>query len=145
MSTLGKRLAVMLSAVTASLLVAAPAATANASDSPPLSIAMSPSPSTLLLSVSDGEQVRFGARTVVLRCQPAGGNHPKSATACAQLAGRGGDFAALNVDPGQRCILLYAPVTVTALGTWHDEVVRYQETFGNSCMLHAKTGAVFQF
>lgn len=143
MNTVGKRLAVFLSAITTSLAVTAPAAIAEPPDSPPSAISWSPS--ALLLSVSSGEGVRPAARRVLLRCHPTGGDHPKASAACTRLASRDGDLAALNADPGRACVLLYAPVTVTASGSWHGRLVRYQETFGNTCALRAKTGTVFQF
>ena len=132
-----------LSAITTSFAVTAPAGAAEPPDNPPPAISITPS--TMMLSVSTGERVRPDARRVVLQCHPAGGDHPKAVAACMRLASRGGQFATLNAHPNRPCVLLHAPVTVTASGSWRGRLVRYQETFGNSCVLRAKTGPVFQF
>ena len=101
--------------------------------------------STFTLTVNNGEKPDPAtARSIKLTCEPAGGTHPDPETACKQLAQVNGDFGALNVNPGP-CILIWAPVTVTAKGTWRGTPVSYQETFPNSCVLGRQTGAVFAF
>lgn len=101
--------------------------------------------SSLVLSISSAQQATPTAERVTLNCRPAGGSHPRASLACGQLRSVHGDFASLNLHPDRPCILLYAPVTVTAAGTWNGEPVLYRETFGNTCVLTARTGAVFQF
>lgn len=98
-----------------------------------------------MLSVNPGEDVSADARRVLLQCHPAGGDHPQPVRACMRLAARGGHVSELNAHPDRPCTLLHAPVTVSASGTWRGRLVRYQETFGNDCVLHAKTGVVFEF
>lgn len=149
MNTVRRRVGAFVSAVAATLLVGAPAVAAAPppGNAPPDSAAppIHRMPSTLLLSVNPGDNVRPDAQRVLLRCHPAGGDHPQPMKACARLASRGGHVSDLNARPDTPCVLRHAPVTVSAWGTWHGRLVRYQETFGNDCMLHAKTGAVFRF
>ncbi|MDM4719076.1 SSI family serine proteinase inhibitor [Micromonospora sp. WMMA1363] len=83
-------------------------------------------------------------RATVLRCEPAGGTHPRAASACQDVAAVDGNLAALSVNPGF-CTLEYAPVTVRALGLWRDRPVSYTETFGNQCELLRETGSLFAF
>jgi hypothetical protein len=42
-------------------------------------------------------------------------------------------------------MMIYDPVTVTATGRWKAKPVRFTHTYGNPCVLHAATGAVFAF
>ena len=39
--------------------------------------------------------------------------------------------------------LLYAPVTVQARGQWNGRPVEYRQSFSNTCLMEARTGAVF--
>lgn len=83
-------------------------------------------------------------RAAVLRCEPAGGTHPRAASACQDVAAVDGNLAALSVNPGF-CTLEYVPVTVQAVGLWQNRPVAYSETFGNRCELLRETGALFAF
>jgi len=84
--------------------------------------------------------------TVVLQCDPTGGTHPKAAEACADVAKAGGDLAQMpaNAKP-QACFMIYAPVTVTAQGKWQGQPVRFTKKYPNTCVMHDKTGSVFDF
>ena len=101
--------------------------------------------SALLLSVRQGEHPRPNSDEALLLCQPSGGSHPSAARACAQLARQHGKVAEVRLPSKRPCVLIYAPVTVTASGTWHGRPIHYTETFGNACMLHTTKGAIFRF
>ncbi|MFB9834675.1 SSI family serine proteinase inhibitor, partial [Actinoallomurus acaciae] len=85
-------------------------------------------------------------RTVTLQCYPTGGTHPKAAQACSDVARSGGDLAQMPANTNPRaCFMIYSPVTVTAQGQWHGQAVRYTKKFPNTCVMHDKTGSVFDF
>ena len=84
------------------------------------------------------------AAAVILRCDPAGGAHPKKGKACAALAKAAGDPARLTPKPAM-CTLEYAPITAEITGTWRGRTVDWSHTFGNSCDLARTTGVVFAF
>ncbi len=134
---LAKRVAALFAAIV--LGTAALAVTATPAHAAPVAPAAT---SVLLLSVVPHDT---GApRAAALRCEPAGGTHPRAASACQDLTTVDGNVAALSVDPGF-CTLEYAPVTVHAVGLWRDRPVSYTETFGNRCALLRETGALFAF
>ncbi|MFI6518481.1 SSI family serine proteinase inhibitor [Spirillospora sp. NPDC050679] len=84
-----------------------------------------------------------GTRTVTLTCGPAGGEHPRAARACAELARSGGRF---EHDSGDRiCTLEYAPVIAEAQGHWRGRPARFQREYPNGCVLRAYTGTIFAF
>lgn len=84
------------------------------------------------------------AAVVTLECDPAGGNHPHAARACAALEEADGDFANL---PKQQtlCPLIYDPVTATASGSWHGRPVMAHREYPNRCAANADSGGVFGF
>ncbi|MDR7301195.1 SSI family serine proteinase inhibitor [Haloactinomyces albus] len=85
-------------------------------------------------------------RAVVLTCGPAGGTHPKAASACENLDRAGGKFSGLRAGrDNAMCPLVYRPVTVTATGTWEGTPVKHEKTYSNACVLTAHTGPVFDF
>ncbi|GAA4017614.1 hypothetical protein GCM10022247_46190 [Allokutzneria multivorans] len=104
-----------------------------------------PPAAALVLTSTPGEAPAPSARRVPLTCSPDGGGHPAPVASCAALARTGGSVAALHLDPGASCPLIYAPVTTTATGTWFGRRVREQITFPNRCVLIAKTGPLFRF
>jgi hypothetical protein len=84
--------------------------------------------------------------TVVLQCDPTGGTHPKAAEACADVAKAGGNLAQMPAGAAPRaCFMIYAPVTVTAQGKWQGQPVRFTKKYPNTCVMHDKTGSVFDF
>lgn len=85
------------------------------------------------------------AHGVNLMCDPPSGTHPAAAQACADLAAANGEIANIAEDQTVFCPQIFEPVTALALGTWRGELVVFMETFPNSCVLAAQTGAVFQF
>ncbi|MFC4064202.1 SSI family serine proteinase inhibitor [Actinoplanes subglobosus] len=86
----------------------------------------------------------YQAKSVRLTCGPAGGDHPRAGQACATLRGAGGDPA--NLKGGDSlCILLYQPVTASMDGTWRGKLVKWRQTFGNSCEMTRATGVLFDF
>jgi hypothetical protein len=100
--------------------------------------------SQLVLTTAAGEKARPVQRRVVLTCSPAGGTHKQAKAACAALNAAKGNPAAIKND-GSMCMMIYDPVTVTATGRWKAKSVRFTHTYGNPCVLHAATGAVFAF
>jgi hypothetical protein len=107
-----------------------------------------PLPATLRLSVTHGPQpsgngVISSYRTLLLTCDPAGGDHPRAAQACAQLAESEGTFDRDVQDV--ICTREYAPVTVEAVGRWQGRLVRFRKAYGNDCDMAARTGSLFDF
>ncbi|MCY9787383.1 SSI family serine proteinase inhibitor [Nocardiopsis sp. EMB25] len=80
-------------------------------------------------------------REVSLVCAPKGGagSHPRAADACAAIA-RAGSIKAVPADPAAACTLEYRPVIASARGSEN-----YRAKFGNTCLLHAAKGVVFDF
>ncbi|MFC5181765.1 SSI family serine proteinase inhibitor [Actinomadura harenae] len=85
-----------------------------------------------------------GTRTVVLRCDPPGGDHPKAAQACADLTRSSGRF---DHDPARNevCPMIYHPVIAQATGRWHSKGVRFRKRYGNDCVMRSRTARVFAF
>jgi Subtilisin inhibitor-like len=100
--------------------------------------------SRLVLTIAAGEKAKPVQHRVTLTCSPAGGTHKQAKAACAALNAAKGDPAAITND-GSMCMMIYDPVTVTANGRWKGKAVRFTHTYGNPCVLHAATGAVFAF
>ncbi|WP_158891384.1 SSI family serine proteinase inhibitor [Amycolatopsis anabasis] len=94
----------------------------------------------LNLSVTDAAGSTAAA---TLDCPQGTGNHRYGDEACRQLAAAGGDPDRLTGVPGMVCTKQYEPVQATVTGTWNGKPLHWQHTFGNSCELHAATGAVF--
>ncbi|MGV9532584.1 SSI family serine proteinase inhibitor [Streptosporangium sandarakinum] len=100
----------------------------------------------LVLTATPGERFSAAAsRSALLVCDPTRGSHPQGAQACGQLSVVNGEFTALRPLPGVACTMQYDPVTVTASGIWDGRTIRYQHTFGNSCVMRSTTGSVFAF
>lgn len=86
------------------------------------------------------------SRTVVLRCDPPGGTHPKAAEACAEVAKTNGDLKQLPASTNPRaCFMIYAPVKVSAEGDYHGQAMRFTAQFPNTCVMRDKTGSIFDF
>lgn len=99
-------------------------------------------PTQLVLKTSTGT----GApHSVTLRCDPAGGTHPKASQACADLARSHGEISATRDSRSRACFMIYSPVTVSAEGTWHGQNVNFGSKFPNTCALRSKTGSIFDF
>ncbi|TQJ03504.1 subtilisin inhibitor-like [Amycolatopsis cihanbeyliensis] len=99
----------------------------------------------LILTISEGERARPDAAGAVLTCEPAGGTHPLSEAACAELAAVNGEVAAVELEPQRPCYLIYRPLTVTAHGSWDGRPISYRETFPNDCVLDVIKGPIFRF
>lgn len=95
----------------------------------------------LFVTVTMADADTSSIRGTLLRCDPPQG-HGRAAEACAQLEAAGGDISAI---PPQDvfCPMIYAPVTAHARGQWNGRPVEYKETFSNTCVMGARTGAVF--
>ncbi|GAA3166501.1 hypothetical protein GCM10010466_66600 [Planomonospora alba] len=81
------------------------------------------------------------ARTATLTCGPDGGTHADPAAACAQLRRTGGRVEGIPESQGA-CTLEYAPVRVSATGTWQGRQYRYERTYPNRCAAVRATGGV---
>ncbi|WP_449064668.1 SSI family serine proteinase inhibitor [Planomonospora algeriensis] len=66
---------------------------------------------------------------------------PRAAAACDRLRRAGGRVEDVPESPGA-CTLEYAPVRVTATGTWQGRRYRYAETHPNRCAAIRATGGV---
>jgi hypothetical protein len=82
---------------------------------------------------------------VSLRCQPAGGTHPKPVHACTELAAVNGHLERLQ-SRSHACTLIYQPVDVSAYGHWSGEPIAFAATFTNPCLAAVGTnGGIFDF
>ncbi|MBM7858997.1 SSI family serine proteinase inhibitor [Lentzea nigeriaca] len=95
----------------------------------------------LTVQYSDVEDNAFKA--TVLTCG-RGDSHPRRAQACATLASAGADLQSIRSDD-RACTFIYAPVEVTMFGFWRGKPVSEVQTYPNSCVMLAHTGAVFDF
>jgi hypothetical protein len=93
----------------------------------------------LYMHLADGS-----SSAVSLRCQPAGGTHPKPEHACAELAAVNGAFELLPSHP-KACPLIYQPVDVSAHGRWRGRPVTFAATFDNRCLAVVGTNEIFDF
>ncbi|MFI5933387.1 SSI family serine proteinase inhibitor [Actinoplanes sp. NPDC051494] len=84
------------------------------------------------------------AAAVVLRCDPAGGPHPRKGNACKALAKAGGDPARLKPAKAM-CTMEYSPVTAAVRGSWRGTKIDWSRTFGNACQMRVATGIVMIF
>ncbi|SFC12856.1 SSI family serine proteinase inhibitor [Streptomyces aidingensis] len=109
----------------------------------------------MLLTLSGRGKALSWIRWVELDCPPRGAAaqrsgsgapavHPDPARACADLDGAGGELRRMPRGD-QPCTREYDPVTASATGSWHGRPVAWHETFGNTCEMHSRTGAVFAF
>jgi hypothetical protein len=101
-------------------------------------------PSMVVLTIANGEESEPVQRAVMLRCTPAGGDHPAAADACDALEAAAGDFTAITKGASY-CAKDFRPVTVTARGVWQGALVDKRATFSNACVLTRATGQVFGF
>ncbi|MCI3242239.1 MULTISPECIES: protease inhibitor [Streptomyces] len=105
-------------------------------------------PSALVLTVGHGDSAAAATplRAVTLNCAPtASGTHPAAVSACAELRGVAGDFAALTARDDVLCTKQYDPVVVTVDGVWEGKRVSYERTFANQCVKSSYLTSVFSF
>ncbi|MEV8022316.1 SSI family serine proteinase inhibitor [Streptomyces sp. NPDC086554] len=125
-----------LATTAAALIALSAAAPAYAAELPPPS-------SGLFLTVSGGDNSWI--RGVLLKCEPEpSGRHPLAAKACAAIEKAGGDLEALPAESGI-CTRQYAPVTVSASGTYRGRPVGWRKTYDNACTMAYSTGNLFRF
>ncbi|MFS8197391.1 SSI family serine proteinase inhibitor [Streptomyces sp. CWNU-52B] len=91
--------------------------------------------------VRPGDPRSGATRGTLLLCDPPRG-HVHAARACEELRAAHGDVGLIPAEDSF-CPMVYAPVSATARGTWGGRAITYKETFANSCVLTARTGAVF--
>ncbi|MGW6538252.1 SSI family serine proteinase inhibitor [Streptomyces sp. NPDC055051] len=101
-----------------------------------------PAPATTAPSPDATVPSAPAARSVTLRCDPSGGDHPRVEAACADLEASQGRVERAS---DTACVLLYDPVEVHAEGVWRGRPVSFTRQYGNTCELNARTGAVFAF
>ncbi|MBD0844732.1 MULTISPECIES: SSI family serine proteinase inhibitor [unclassified Streptomyces] len=127
--------AVAGSVAAASALTSAPAA-AHPGTAAPLPVAPPHDGDRLVVTVRNaggGADGRF-----VLRCHPAGGDHPDAAGACAALdrGSRWGKDAFAPVPPGSVCTMQYGgPATAHVTGTWAGRPVDARFDRGDGCRI----------
>jgi hypothetical protein len=93
---------------------------------------------TLSITSSDtGELIASASLT----CPPDGASHPNPAAACEQLSQADGRIEGIPEDPGP-CTREFAPVIVSASGTWNGEPRYYKQEFSNRCVAVRATGGV---
>ncbi|MCK2237956.1 MULTISPECIES: SSI family serine proteinase inhibitor [unclassified Crossiella] len=97
----------------------------------------------LTVTTAEGEAGTPPGKVATLTCEPTGGTHQNRAHACRELTAVQGNAAQLDVNPDQACTMEYFPITVTLKGTWQGREVAFSSTYGNGCVLHGKTGPVF--
>ncbi|GAA0525775.1 hypothetical protein GCM10009545_30110 [Saccharopolyspora thermophila] len=105
------------------------------------SAASSAAQSTITLTVAD----RQISRSVVLHCEPVGGNHPRAELACADLMKVDGNLERLGSGRAGHCTKDARQVWATAVGTWRGRPIDYRATGANLCAFKHQTGAVFDF
>jgi Subtilisin inhibitor-like len=115
-------------------------------DQPPATSTVQPTGSapgaTLTVQVKASGQAP--AKTWTLRCEPAGGDHPKAQQACVTLAKAKDPFK--PTPAGQMCTKIYGgPEVATVKGTWHNKPVNAKFTRGDGCELHrwGRVGPLF--
>lgn len=99
------------------------------------------------LSIISSETGEVVAETW-LNCAPIGipDTHPESEAACRQLAAVDGHIPRIPPVQNAICTQEYAPVVVTAKGTWNDAPRAYTDQFSNQCVAVKSTGGfVFAF
>jgi hypothetical protein len=109
----------------------------------PATAAAQPEPGNdwLEVTVTRGEASSGTPRRAMLRCDPPLG-HARAAEACAELEAADGDLDRIPLRDTY-CSMIYAPVTAQARGQWRGRAVEYTRTFPNTCVMTARTGAVF--
>ncbi|QFR01041.1 serine protease [Streptomyces phaeolivaceus] len=80
-------------------------------------------------------------RGTLLLCDPPQG-HGHAAQACAELRRTEGDITRIP-HRDAICTEIYAPIRATAEGQWNGRTITYEHTFANTCVMSARTGAVF--
>ncbi|WP_267897178.1 SSI family serine proteinase inhibitor [Streptomyces albireticuli] len=105
-------------------------------------------PSDLVFTLALGEGADLNVpvmRAATLTCLPKiTGSHPFAENACRLLEKAEGSFVDL-IGEKRDCTKEYIPVTVTADGVWQGRRVKYEESFGNRCVLLRERGLVFDF
>ncbi|WP_373465833.1 SSI family serine proteinase inhibitor [Streptomyces sp. V3I8] len=101
----------------------------------------SPAGDWLYVTLTRGDARSGDTRGALLLCDPPQG-HPQAARACGELRAARGEVGRIPLRDAF-CPMVHAPVTASARGAWGGRPVTYEETFANSCVLAARTGAVF--
>lgn len=118
----------VLVAVSAGLLLVAPAAHAQQAPRAALHLAV---------------EAHGGTNPVeaTLTCAPNGGSHPRSEMACEALRQAHGHLAELP-SMAEPCTMEYRPTRAEATGHWLGEPVRFRHTYDNPCLAARESGGV---
>ncbi|MEU7120675.1 SSI family serine proteinase inhibitor [Streptomyces zaomyceticus] len=132
----------IIAAVAAALLAAGLSPAAVAATSAP-----SPTEDAHILLTADRTQGETEKVDIVWLDCPGrtGAGHPYKEDACKALDAADGDFDTLRGEPQGFCTTEYAPVTLTARGTYKGRTVDWSKTYPNNCEAVRDTGAVFCF
>ncbi|MFB7541476.1 SSI family serine proteinase inhibitor [Streptomyces zaomyceticus] len=132
----------IIAAVAAALLTAGLSPAAVAATSAP-----SPTEDAHILLTADRTQGETEKVDIVWLDCPGrtGAGHPYEEDACKALDAADGDFDTLRGEPQGFCTTEYAPVTLTARGTYKGRTVDWSKTYPNNCEAVRDTGAVFWF
>ncbi|MEU9186777.1 SSI family serine proteinase inhibitor [Streptomyces sp. NPDC048484] len=95
----------------------------------------------LYVSVTRGDGGSGATRGTLLLCDPPQG-HEQAVRACGELRAARGEVDRIPLKD-TFCPMVYAPVSAAARGEWGGHAITYKETFANSCLMAARTGAVF--
>lgn len=98
----------------------------------------------LLWDRYDGVEAPHHVATLDCDDDPATGEHPDAAGACAALEAAGGEPGAL-ADDGRTCTDVYDPVGGLIVGTWGGVEVFWTASFDNPCQMARFTSGVMGF
>ncbi|WP_221358086.1 SSI family serine proteinase inhibitor [Streptomyces beigongshangae] len=96
----------------------------------------------LYVEVTRGDITSGDVRGSLLLCDPQQG-HEHAVRACGELRAVSGEVDRLPLKEAH-CPLIHAPVSAAARGEWDGRSITYEATFANTCVLAARTGAVFE-
>ena len=112
--------------------------------SPAAAVAPPGSELTLLWDRYDGVEAPHHLATLDCDDDPATGQHPDAAGACAALEAAGGEPGTLP-DDGRTCPDVYDPVGGLIVGTWGGVDVFWSASFDNPCQMARFTAGVMDF
>ncbi|MCP2338057.1 SSI family serine proteinase inhibitor [Actinomadura rupiterrae] len=109
-------------------------AKSGSSGTPPKDSVVPSTPPANHLTVSVQASAQSPAKSWTLTCDPAGGDHPKAAQACAALAKAPDAFKPVPAD--MMCTKIYGgPEVATVKGTWHGQAIDTRFTRVDGCQL----------
>ncbi|NKZ04470.1 SSI family serine proteinase inhibitor [Actinomadura latina] len=76
-----------------------------------------------------------------LYCDPDGGTLDAASGACDQFRAANGEVGRIPAETGP-CTMQYAPVRVSARGSWHGSPRHFEQIFPNRCVAARDTGGI---